>query len=317
MAASGRTPYVGREAERADARQFLDRLVTSGQGGLLFLGGEPGVGKTRLAEEVLAEARQRGCLSLTGRCYEAEGAPPFIPWVEIVERSARMAPDAFRETLGESASEVARLVPSLRQRIDDIPAPVELPAAQQRHYLFTNFLAFIERGAHTTPHVLLLDDLHWADQSTLHLLEHIAPHLGEMPMIIVGTYRDVDLDVARPFPKTLETLTRQRLARKLALKRLPEGDVTEILAALGGQAPPRELAAIIYRETEGNPFFVEEVFQHLFEEGRLFGDDGQWRSDLDAEALDVPEGIRLVLGRRIGWCRMPGLHAREWLSVDD
>ena len=109
----GRTPFVGRESERAEAHRLLDQAV-AGQGSLLLVGGEPGVGKTRLAEEVLAEARQQGCLALIGRCYEMEGTPPFIPWVEIVERSARIVPNAsFREALGDAAPEVAKLVPEL------------------------------------------------------------------------------------------------------------------------------------------------------------------------------------------------------------
>ena len=134
-----RTPFVGRESERAEARRLLDQAV-AGQGSLLLLGGEPGVGKTRLAEEVLAEGGQRGCLALTGRCYETEGTPPFIPWVEIVERSASIVPNAaFREALGDAAPEIAKLVPELRRTFPDIPAPIELPPEQQRRYLFNGF----------------------------------------------------------------------------------------------------------------------------------------------------------------------------------
>ena len=173
-ASTGRTALVGRESELAQARQLLDQAV-GGQGGVLLLGGEPGVGKTRLAEEVLAEARRRGCLALTGRCYETEGTPPFIPWVEIVERSARIVPPAaLREALGEAAPEVAKLVPELRQVLADIPRPIELPPEQQRRYLFNNFVAFVERASRVTPQVWLIDDLHWADDSTLLLLEHVA-----------------------------------------------------------------------------------------------------------------------------------------------
>ena len=152
----------------------------------------------------------------------------------------------------------------------DIPPPVELPPEQQRRYLFNNFLAFIERSARVTPHVMLIDDLHWADDSTLLLLQHIAQQVAQMPMLIVGTYRDVDLDVARPFAKTLEALTRRRLAHKVTIRRLPETGVRDMLEALSRQAVPSVLVRTIYRETEGNPFFVEEVFRHLAEEGRLF-----------------------------------------------
>ena len=295
----GRTPFIGRESERAEARRLLERAV-AGQGGVLLLGGEPGVGKTRLAEEVLAEGRERGCLALTGRCYETEGTPPFIPWVEIVERSARVNPSVgFREALGDAAPEVAKLVPELRRMFPDIPPPVELPPEQQRRYLFNGFVEFVERGARITPHVMLIDDLHWADESTLLLLQHFAQRLEQIPLLIVGTYRDVDLDVERPFAETLEALTRQRLAHRLALGRLSEGSVGKMLRSLSEQDPPAALVTAVYAETEGNPFFTEEVFQHLSEEGRLFDEAGNWQSDLRVEDLEVPEGIRLVIGRRV------------------
>ena len=206
---------------------------------------------------------------------------------------------AFREVLGDAAAEVARLVPELHQLFPDLPPPVELPPDQQRRYLFNNFLGFIERAARVTPNAFLIDDLHWADESTLALLQHIAPHAAQMPMLIVGTYRDVDLDAERPFAGTLETLTRQRLAHKIALKRLTQARVADLLAAMADQPAPDPLVRAIFRETEGNPFFVEEVYQHLAEEGKLFDAAGQWRADLRVEELDVPEGIRLVIGRRI------------------
>ena len=294
-----RTPYVGRESERAELRRLIEAAV-AGQGALVLVGGEPGVGKTRLAEEALAEARDRGCLALTGRCYEMEGTPPFIPWVEIVERSARINPAAaFREVLGDAAPEVAQLVPELRRLFPDIPQPIELPPDQQRRYLFNGFLKFVERGARVTPHMMLLDDLHWADESTLLLLQHFAQRLSQIPLLIVGTYRDVDLAIQRPFAEMLETLTRHRLAHKLALDRLGERGVAEMLKALSGQDPPTPLVNAVYAETEGNPFFTEEVFHYLAEEGRILDEHGRWRDDLRVENLEVPEGVRLVIGRRL------------------
>ena len=107
------------------------------------------------------------------------------------------------------------------------------------------------------------------------------------------------LDVARPFANMLEAFTRQRLAHKVTLRRLPETEVGAMLRALGGADPPAQVVTAVQAETEGNPFFVEEVFKHLSEEGRLFAADGRWRTDLRVEALEVPEGIRLVIGRRV------------------
>jgi tetratricopeptide (TPR) repeat protein len=149
------------------------------------------------------------------------------------------------------------------------------------------------------PLFLVWEDLHWADDSTLLLLQHIAQRLHEMPLLILGTYRDVELDVARPLARALEELLRQRLAHDLALKRLPEDGVAAMLRALSGQDPPPSLVQAVYRETEGNPFFVEEVFHHLAAEGKLLDAHGRWRSDLSISELEVPRGVRLVIGRRL------------------
>jgi len=294
-----RTPFVGREAERAELRRLLDQ-VAKGQGALVMIGGEPGVGKTRLAEELMAEARQLGMTAFIGHCYEMEGAPPYIPFVEILEAAAHtFPPDALRETLGDSAPEVAKLMPELRRLFPEIPASPELPPEQERRYLFNGMRDFLARAGKLQPMILLLDDLHWADDSTMLLIQHIAQQINEMPVLMVGTYRDVELDVARPLARTMEELTRQRLARRLPVKRLPEDGVSAMLKALSGQEPPKPLVDTIYSETEGNPFFLEEVFKHLAEEGRLFDAKGRWRSDLEVSELDVPEGVRLVIGRRL------------------
>ncbi|MDO8615142.1 MAG: AAA family ATPase [Dehalococcoidia bacterium] len=294
-----RTPFVGRETERAELRRLLEQAI-GGRGALAMIGGEPGVGKTRLSEELMAEAGQRGLTTLIGHCYEMEGTPPYIPFVEMLEATARTAtPEAFRAALGDAAAEVARIMPELRRLFPDIPAPLELPPEQERRYLFNSLREFLERAGRVNPLLLVLDDLHWGDDSTLLLLEHIAQQLGQMPVLIIGTYRDVELDVGRPLARTLETLLRQRLAHRIALKRLPQAGVEAMLRALSGQEPPTPLVGVIYSETEGNPFFVEEVFQHLAEEGKFFDDQGRWRSDLQVSELDVPEGVRLVISRRL------------------
>ncbi len=298
-AVAERTPFVGRESERAELRRLLDQTVR-GQGALVMIGGEPGVGKTRLAEEFLLETGQRGVLALTGHCYEMAGASPYIPFVEILETAARVIPAvALRDALGDSAPEVAKLAPELRRFFPDIPPPLELPPEQERRYLFNRVLEFLQRTAQRQPLLLMLDDLHWGDDSTLLLLQHITQRLHEMPVLIVGTYRDVELDVSKPLGAALRELTRQRLAHHLALKRLPEADVEAMLRGLSGQEPPSFLAQEVYRETEGNPFFVEEVFQHLTEEGKLFDQQGRWRSDLRIGELEVPRSVRLVVGQRL------------------
>jgi tetratricopeptide (TPR) repeat protein/predicted Ser/Thr protein kinase len=293
-----RTPFVGRETEGADLERALDRMLT-GHGSLVLVGGEPGVGKTRLVRELLSKGHLRGCVTLTGHCYEMEGAPPFVPFVEIVEQTVRLVPQAARAAMGDFAAEIAAIAPSLRKTYNDIPPLPDVPAEQQRRLMFGGFLEYVRRGSQKSPGVFLFDDLHWADEPTLQLLQHFAPHLSSMRLLVVGTYRDVELDVKRPFAKMLESLLRQRIATRITLRRLNESGVQQMLSAMSGSAPPSGLAKAVFRETEGNPFFVEEVYQHLSEEGKLFDASGAWKADLRVDSIEVPEGVRLVIGRRL------------------
>lgn len=311
--AHDRTPYIGREEELADLRRHLEEAL-AGRGSLVLVGGEPGVGKTRLAEEVAGEADQRGARVLVGHCSQMEGAVPYIAWVEVLEQAVARArsPEALRALLGESAGEIARIVPELRRMYGDIPPPVDLPPEQERRYLFNSIRGFIARAADVRPLVLILDDLHWADEPTLLLLEHLAEELHDMPALVIGTYRDVELEVDRPLARSLEGLLRRRLAERIPLKRLGQDAVAEMLAALAGQDPPPEVVTVVYEETEGNAFFVEEVFQHLHEEGRLLDERGRWRRDVRVGEVDVPESVRLVIGRRLQ--RLPD-EARKVLAA--
>ncbi|MEJ2132433.1 MAG: hypothetical protein P8Y95_12655, partial [Gammaproteobacteria bacterium] len=147
--------------------------------------------------------------------------------------------------------------------------------------------------------MLTFEDLHWADESTCVLLRHLAGRLEETPVFIVGTYRDSELDPSRPFARALHDLVRERLVDDLVLKRLDRHAVTELLAAQAGQQPPAELVELVYSETEGNPFFVEEVYRHLNDSGKLFDEGGAFRSAIEIADTEVPRGVRLVLGQRV------------------
>jgi len=293
-----RTPFVARDSEAGELQRLLDRML-GGHGGLVLVGGEPGVGKTRLARELLREAQQRSAVCTTGHCYEMEGAAPFAPFIEATEQAVRAIPQAVRAAMGELAAEISVVVPSLRRTYGDIPPSPSMPPDQQRRLVFGAYLEYLRQLTHKAPCVVLLDDLHWADEPSLQLLAHMAPEIASLRLLIVGTYRDVDLDVTRPFARTLETLLRQRLATRISLRRLNESGVHQMLSAIHGSPPPSALAKIVFRETEGNPFFVEEVYQHLAEEGKLFDEAGRWKDSLRVGAIDVPEGVRLVIGRRI------------------
>ena len=187
----------------------------------------------------------------------------------------------------------------MRHIYEDIPPPLELPPEQERRYLFNSVREFLQRASSVRPIVILFDDVHWADEASLQLMEHVAPELADIPVLILATYRDVELDVYRPLAKTLEDMLRRRLVKRLSLTRLPQDAVAAMLTKLAGSEPPAALTETIYGETEGNAFFVEEVFRHLDEEGRLRDAAGKWRADLSVDDLEVPEGVRLVIGRRL------------------
>lgn len=294
-----RTPFVGREQERSQLTDRLDGL-TGASGSLVLIGGEPGVGKTRLAEEIAAQGTRRGFRTLVGHCYDLDSPAPYLPFIELLEAAARdVDRDTFRLALGDAAGEIAKVMPQLHKLYDDIPPGLELPAEQERRYLFNSITEFLERAASARPLVLLLDDIHWADESSLLLLQNIAPKLESLPVLIIGTYRDLELDVNRPLARVLDDLVRRRLTHRISLKRFSEEGVRVLLERLGGSAPPEPLVTTIFEETDGNPFFVEEVFRHLADEGRVFDAGGGWRSDLDIGEVEVPESLRLVIGRRL------------------
>ena len=297
---AARTPYVGREPERAEFAALLDR-ASQGQGSLVLVGGEPGVGKTRLTEEAGSDAAAKGFRVLVGRCYEIEGTPPYVPFVEILEQAlaAAASPETFRVLLGDDASEVAKLLPRLRRIFPDIPPALELPPEQERHYLFNSLRDYLARAAGGRPLFLVLDDLHWADEGTLLLLEHLAERIPRLALLAVGTYRDTEVTPDHRLARPLEEMLRRRLAHRMSLKRLSEVGVADLLRALSGQEPPASFVQAVHAETQGNPFFTEEVYKHLAEERRLYGEDGLFRSNVAIGELDVPESLRLVLGRRL------------------
>ncbi len=290
---------IGREQERAQLLRLVNAAI-EGNGSMVLIGGEPGIGKTHLTRAILSEAAKRGCFAMLGHCYEMEGSPPYGPFIEMLECSARVAPrDAFRDELGDAAPEIAKLMPELRRIYSDIPAALELPPEQQRRFLFNAYREFVERAAHAAPIVMAFEDLQWADESALLLVEHLAQTVSEIPMLIIGTYRDTEVDVTRPFGRALTGWIREKTATRVSLPRLSAPGVAAMLAKLSGKAPPLWLVDTVFQETDGNPFFVEEVFQYLAEQGKLLGEQGAWRLGLRADELTVPEGVRLVIGHRL------------------
>lgn len=291
--------FVARDEQLSALRGRLAAAL-EGNGSLVLIGGEPGVGKTALVRQLIREAEQRGALAVFGRCYESEGTVAYSPFVEMLEQALSvMPPDVVREDMSDDAPEIARMVPELRRRFPDIPDALEIPPEQQRRYFFNAVAAFIARGAKRFPLLMVMDDIHWADESTLLLIEHIAQLVPGQRVLGIGTYRDVELEVSRPLAASLERMVRAGVVDRIQLSRFGVSDVSAMIEALAGQTPPTAVVDAVFSETEGNPFFVGEVYRHLVEEGRLFAPSGEFRADVTIDELDVPESVRLVVGRRL------------------
>jgi DNA-binding winged helix-turn-helix (wHTH) protein len=236
--------FIGRNIEMAELCAGLADAA-AGFGRLFLISGQPGIGKTRMTRELAATAEASGMRVLAGQCSEHDEAVPYLPFVEILEGYVERAPapDILRTVLGGEGPELARLLPKLNRILPDLPPPLELPPQQARRHMFNCFCDFVARVATEQTTLLILEDLHWADDSTLALLGHLTQRLSRLPLLVAGTYRDVELNVAGELARTLENLLRGRLATALTLTGLRREEVAEMLSSLSGQAPPAAIAA--------------------------------------------------------------------------
>jgi len=294
------TQFVGREAERAVLARALNQVI-AGHGSVVLIGGEAGVGKTRMAAEVGAEALRKGAQAYVGSCHDRENPDPLTPFIEILESALTHAssPAAFREALDKDASELAFFLPRLRRLFPDIPPPQKSSPEQSRRILFGAVEEFLQRNARNRPILFLLDDLHWADDATLALLTHLAQIVPTTRLLIVGTYRDFGLEPSSPLTRTLDELIRLHLVERINLSGLSKDSVAAMLRDMSGGEPPSPVVRLFYSYTEGNPFFVEELFRHLVEHRNLIDSKGEFRRELKLDDLDVPQSLRPLIGRRL------------------
>ena len=296
--------FIARAEEMAVLRAAIDAAV-GGRASLVMVVGEPGIGKTRLTEEAGVYARLHGAKVLVGRCYEGEAASPYSPFVEMIREYLTTRPDeALKTEVGDSASDVAKLVPELRKRIPDLPYTAAVDPKGERMRLFDSLASFLVNASKANPIMLHLQNLHWADKPSLLLLQHLARRFKGSRLMVVGTYRDVELDQGHPLSTVLAELRHERLYERLLLRRLSESEVKDLIEAILRQkvldGSGAAFVRAVLRETEGNPFFIEEVLHHLAESGGLYQHDARWVTDAKSIAeLGIPEGVRDVIGRRL------------------
>ena len=289
------TVFVGRDRE---LRELLDALddAKSGRGRVILLGGEPGIGKSRLADELAIRARDRGCQVLWGHCWEDAGAPAYWPWVQALRAYLRSVDlSEIRRHLGSGARDIALMLPELHDLFSDLPTPSDVAAESARFRLFDSTAALLRNAAKARPMLVVLDDLHAADTPSILLLQFLASQLSEMPLLLVGTYRDIELTPDHALTSAIAELSREPLTRRLMLSGLAVDAVEQFIEAAADARPRRHLVAAIWRETSGNPLFVEEALRLLAAEGHL-----DQVADLPSLRVAVPAGVRAVIARRIG-----------------
>ncbi|MCI0441315.1 MAG: AAA family ATPase [Chloroflexi bacterium] len=292
--ARGLSPgFVGRRRELAALVAALDDAL-AGQPRLVMLVGEPGIGKTRTAQELASIAEERRAQVFWGRCHEGEGAPPYWPWLQVLRAFVEQADsEALQSQMGNGAADIAEICPQLHGKLPGMKPPPQLEPEQARFRLFDSITLFLKRASAQQPIVLVFDNLHWADASSLRLLEFAAQELSESRLLVLGTYRDVDVLRGHPLYRALGELARLQNFQRVLLRGLSEEEVGGVIERIGGVRPTASLAALVHRETEGNPLFVGEVARLLSQEGKLEAGDVD---DLD---FRLPEGVREVIGRRL------------------
>jgi predicted ATPase len=286
--------FIGREQETKELRVALNE-AQSGKGHLFMLVGEPGSGKTRMTEQLATYARLCNALPLLGRCYEGEGAPAFWPWVQIVRSYAEeLEPENLFSLMGPGAADIAQVVSEIKERLPDLPPPPQLEPEQARFRLFDSVTTFLKNASKLRPLVVILDDLHWADKPSLLLLQFLARELKDSRILVIGTYRDIELGRQHPLSQTLGELARQGLSARIVLRGLTEQDVARFIEMTAGIKPTEKLIATVYQQTEGNPFFLNEIVRLLVVEGQL-----ERPNVSNVSSVRIPEGVREVIGRRL------------------
>ena len=295
-----RAKFFGRKKEMQRLSMHLDNL-THGQGALVMIVGEPGIGKTRTAEAFEVGARDLGIDVFWGRCYEGEGAPLYWPWIQILRHYLSLYEDEeISGHAGHGLPAIASVVSGFAIRFPGLP---ELPAIEDpissRFRFFDSLSTLFVALAKIKPIVLILDDLHWADASSLLFLEFINHNISGSPIAIVGTCRDSELSRTHPLFETLGALMRVDVFDRVALRGLTLEDVRDMLSEVY-DISERELSRVaeeIHERTEGNPFFVAEVLRLMREEA------GASVSNSIRDAIlprtRVPEGIFEAIGRRL------------------
>lgn len=280
--------FVGRAAEISELAREIGSML-AGRPRVRLIVGEAGIGKTRMAEEIARLAEQDGVQALWGRSHDDAGEPPFWPWAQAIRAYvARRSDDELRAAIA-ATPEVAEIAPVVRERLPELPSSAAPSSEQARFALFAGFAAFLVAASARSPILLVLDDVHWADDASLRLLRFVAREPMSARLLVLATLREAE---ARRRPEIQQSLADlDRLAPRVTLGGLGEGEVLQLAEAALGRPAERRLASRVRELTGGNPFFVAEVLRALSQAGEL--------SASALNELAVPEGARAAVRGRL------------------
>src|SRR4051812_45943822 len=295
------TPSSLTFAGREDAWQTLESAWADAARGFaqaVLLAGEPGIGKTRLCAELARVVADDLGIVVYGGC----DADVDLPYRPVADALSQLVRQIDRDVVDEHLAERGHALASLVDAIDEQAEKHIGEPAKEREQLFDAVVDLFRRASARTPVLLVLDDLHWADGSSLRLLTHVVRHRAGMHLLVVATYRDTDVDRSHPLSSALADLRRDLEIPRISLDGLDADAIAHALTATGGHVADGGggFAARLHADTGGNPLFVGEIMRHLVESGVIFQADGHWTAD-DAglDRIGVPEGVRDVFGRRL------------------
>jgi class 3 adenylate cyclase len=296
-------PFAHDDEVFANRHRELDRLDkawTRARGGvrqLVLVAGEPGIGKTRLAAELSRRAPDHDGVVLYGRSDE-DAIVPYQPFVEALRHSvAAYSPAMLHQRLHGLEQDLARVFPELLGRLADAPHAAPSDAVSERYRLFEAITGLLTGITATHPVMFILDDLQWADKPTVLLLRHLVRSAHDAPLLIIVCYREMELGSDHPLTDLIADLRRESYVTSAGLDGLSEAESRVMLEGLARDDVGSSLSAALYRETGGNPLFLEELLRHLMETDRVPLGEGTQSIDLDT--LDLPAGVRDVVARRL------------------
>jgi predicted ATPase/phosphoribosyl 1,2-cyclic phosphodiesterase/anti-anti-sigma regulatory factor len=291
-----RRVLVGREKPLRALRACWEE-ARAGRGQLAFITGGLGIGKTSLAQKVAAQSKPS--VLLVGHCQASKGSPPYHLFTRVLLAYLGTIPfESLDEESRDLLGDLAHIVPRIRWMLPDLPEPTRLEPKQEQLRFVASLTRFIERATQERPWFLILDDLQWADQSSLELLSSLGRQVPSMALLIIGTYSDVELARGHPLLETLRDLSVRPTYRRFSLGCLDREEVGQILAGMWNQPVPEALTDRIHQHTQGNPFYVGEVGRGLVDDGLVVLREGKRRFPA-MEELRLPQDVRVAIWRRI------------------